>query len=174
MSIFPKHIASGENVIIHLRFNNSKKNTKEITYYLKVFNPNNKIIYDKSDNIIVGYGDNDYCNEIYHSIMIKNNFVPGKYIVDFYMNINGKKIESITKNNDFFYVEKIKYFKKDNKTIINNMSKEKVKCSLYGLTKKTIELNGKEKIELDDSYNLIEYGNNQIYPIELNAGEKNE
>ncbi len=165
MSIFPKRIVSGENVIIHLRFINSKKNNRLIKYFLNVYNPKKKLIYNFSDDIILGYGNN-YYNEKYHSLMIQNDFIPGKYIVDFYMEVNGKKVDSLTKQNDYFHVEKIDFYKNNNDIILKNMSNEITKCILYGNNKEEIVLEGNETKRVNDEYQYIEYGNNQIFKIE--------
>ena len=165
MSIFPKKIADGENVIIHLRFINSKKNNRLVKYFLNVYNPKKELIYNSTEDIILGYGNN-YYNERYHSIMIQNDFIPGKYTVDFYMEVNGKKIDSLTKQNDYFYVEKIMFYKNNNDIILKNMSTEITKCMLYGNSKEEIVLEGNETKRVNDEYQYIEYGNNQIFKIE--------
>lgn len=165
MSIFPKKITYGENVIIHLRFINSKDNNRLIKYFLNVYNPKKELIYDTSESIILGYGEN-YYNEIYHSIMIQNDFLPGKYMVDFYLEVNGKKIDSLTKNNDYFYVEKLVFYKKRKKIFLENISDETTSCILYGNKKKKMVLEGNKIKNVNDEYQYIEYGNNQIFKIE--------
>ena len=98
--------------------------------------------------------------------MIQNDFIPGKYIVDFYMEVNGKKVDSLTKQNDYFHVEKIDFYKNNNDIILKNMSNEITKCILYGNNKEEIVLEGNETKRVNDEYQYIEYGNNQIFKIE--------
>ncbi len=165
MSIFPKHVTHGENVVIHLRFENSSKKTETIKYQLSVKNPEDKQIYEHSDSILLGKAN--YLYETYFPIKIEENFLSGKYKVVFSLTCRGVKIESSTKDWDFFFVEQVKFYKKENKIILENNSNEVTKCSLYDREDNILELElqGKEKKLLDDNYSYIIYGNNKVFPI---------
>lgn len=166
MSIFPKKITKNENVIIHLRFENPDNKNEIIKYYLNVINPNNKIIYSKSESILLGIDKEKFIREIYHSIHIDDNFMPGKYKVEFYLTCRGVRVDSVTKNNDFFYVEEIKIKKEKEKIILINKSNEKTNCVLYKKDiKEDIELGELETKIINKDFEFIEYGNHKIYPI---------
>ena len=168
MSIYPKKVTKNENVIIHLRFENPDNKFEIIKYRLLISNPNEDIIYSKQDTFILGSDIDKYVKQLYHSIFITDEFMPGKYKVIFYLTCRGVKVQSVTKDNDFFLVENISIVhKNDNIELINN-SKEKVECYLYKNSdnqKTKIILNELEKIIIDNSYKFIEYGNNKIIPI---------
>lgn len=163
MSIYPKNICNGENLIIHLRFSNKSKNIQKVTYNLSIKNPDKKQIFLKQEDIILGINKEEYVKQLYHSIYISNRFKPGKYIVDFYLNCNGHIIESVTKDNDYFYVEKLKYYNFKENTIIINKSNEKTRFKVYN--EKSIDkfvIDGKQKLELKEKYDFIEYANNKV------------
>ena len=167
MSIFPKKISNGENLIIHLRFSNKAQKIHNIKYVLSVLDPNKKEIFLKEDNIILGIGKEGFVKQLYYSLYINNNCKPGRYIVNFYIICNGQVIYSDTKNNDYFYVEKLKYYNSKNKTVIHNISNEKTLFILYkGKESKCFNINGKEKLNLEDKYDYIEYANNKFDIIE--------
>lgn len=45
MSIYPKNVSNGENVIIHLRFSNKIFQPQAIKYILSVLNSDNERVY---------------------------------------------------------------------------------------------------------------------------------
>ena len=47
MSIYPKNISNGENVIIHLRFSNKSKIIQKIRYVLSVIDPDENQVFLK-------------------------------------------------------------------------------------------------------------------------------
>ncbi len=167
MSIYPKRISNGENLIVHLRFSNSGQEIYNVKYVLSVLNPNKKEIFLKEDNIILGTGKEGFSKNLYYSLYINNKYKPGKYIVNFYMICNGQVINSDTRDNDYFYVEKLKYYNFKDKTVIYNMSNEKTSFILHkGKTSNEFTINGNEKINLEDKYDYIEYSNNKFDIIE--------
>lgn len=122
---FPKKITLGENCIIHLKFVNHEKNNEVIKYILKVMDPNGKTILNINRNMILGgSSENNFVRELYYNVEIGNHFLPGKYIVDFYLYCKGIKVESITKDIDYFNVEKLSYFTDGKYTYIVNESIE--------------------------------------------------
>ena len=163
MSIYPKNISNGENLIIHLRFSNKGRKIQKVRYVLSVSNPNDKQIFLKEDNVILGVGKDEFIKQLYYSLYINNRFIPGKYIVKFYMICNEHIIDSETKDNDYFYVENFKYYNLNGNTIINNNSDEKTNFKLYkGTNIEKFTINGKQKLRLKGKYNYIEYANNKI------------
>ena len=125
MSIFPKKITLGENCIIHLRFANSSENNEVIKYALKVINPSNEVVLNVNKSMILGTADErDFVREIYYNIETNKKFLPGKYIVDFYLYCKGIKVESITKDIDYFNIEKLSYLRDSKNTYIINESTE--------------------------------------------------
>ena len=90
MSIYPKRVTTGENVIIHLRFQNNGKREELVEYHLDVYNSLDELIFNKIDNILLG--KENYLYEFYISPWTYN--YPGKYKV-FY-----KKLK---KENYFLY-----------------------------------------------------------------------
>lgn len=168
MSIYPKKVTKNENVIIHLRFENPENKFEIIKYRLLVSNPNEDIIYKKQDTLLLGSDSDKYIKQLYHSIHITDEFIPGKYKVIFYLTCRGVKVLSATKDNDFFLVENISIVNKNDNIELINESKEKTECYLYkdnDNQKTKMILNGLEKIIIDKSYKFIEYGNNKIFPI---------
>jgi len=163
MSIYPKNISNGENVIIHLRFSNKSKIIQKIRYVLAVIDSDENQVFLKEDNLVLGVEKEEFVKQLYYSLEIDRNFKPGKYIVQFYLVCKGHIIESVTKDNDFFFVEKLEYYCFNEKTVITNISNEKTKFKLYkGLNIEELTINGKEKIELEGKYDYIEYANNKI------------
>ena len=158
MSIFPKKITSGENCIIHLRFANSGGNNEVIKYVLKVTNPNNEVILDINKSMILGVvKDNDFVREIYYNVETNENFMPGKYIVDFHLYCKGIKVESMTKEIDYFNIEKLSYFIDDDSTYITNESSEETEFYIYNNKSKIkhYKINGKDSLVLNGNFNYI-------------------
>ena len=165
MSIFPKKITSGENCIIHLRFANSGGNNEVIKYVLKVTNPNNEVILYINKSMILGVvKDNDFVREIYYNVETNKNFMPGKYIVDFHLYCKGLKVESMTKEIDYFNIEKLSYFIDDDSTYITNESSEETEFYIYNDKSKIkhYKINGKDSLVLNGNFNYIQYANNKI------------
>lgn len=165
MSIFPKKITSGENCIIHLRFANSGKNNEIIKYILKVINPNNEVILDINKSMILGIvKDSDFVREIYYDVKTNENFIPGKYIVDFHLYCKGIKVESITKEIDYFNIEKLSYFIENDNTYITNESSEDTEFYIYNDKSKIkhYKIKRKDSIVLEGIFNYIQYANNKI------------
>lgn len=165
MSIFPKKITSGENCIIHLRFTNSGVNNEVIKYVLKVINPNNEVVLDINRSMILGVvKDNDFVREIYYNVKTNENFMSGKYIVDFHLYCKGIKVESMTKEIDYFNIEKLSYFLDDDNTYITNESNEETEFFVYNDKSKIkhYKINGKDSLVLNGKFNYIQYANNKI------------
>ena len=174
MSIFPKKITLGENCIIHLRFANSGVNNEVIKYFLKVINPNNEVVLDIEKSMILGVvEDNDFIREIYYNIKTDKSFLPGKYIVDFHLYCKGVKVESTTKEIDYFNVEKLSYFITNNNTYITNESCEETEFSVYNDEKKIkqYKIKGKDSLILTNTYNYIQYANNKIDVIKKKSSK---
>ena len=164
MSIFPKKITSGENCIIHLKFANSGENNEIIKYILKVTNPNNEIVLDINKSMILGVvKDNAFVREIYYNVKTNENFIPGKYIVDFHLYCKGIKVESMTKEIDYFNIEKLSYFIEDNNTYITNESGEDTEFYIYKDKKKIkhYKIDGNDSLVLNGIFNYIQYANNK-------------
>lgn len=165
MSIFPKKITLGETCIIHLRFANSGENNEIIKYTLKVTNPNNEFVLNVNKSMVLGAADKkDFVREIYYNIETNENFLPGKYIVDFYLYYKGIKVESITKDIDYFYIEKLSYLRDSKNTYIINESTEETEFFVYSdkAKKKYYKINGKDSIILNENFHYIQYANNKI------------
>lgn len=165
MSIFPKKITSGENCIIHLRFANSGDNNEVVKYILKVKNPNNEVILDVNKSMILGMvKDNDFIREIYYNVETNENFLPGKYIINFYLYYKGIKVESVTKEIDYFNIEKLSYFIDDDNTYIINESSEETEFYIYNDKPKIkhYKIKGKDTLVLSGIFNYIQYANNKI------------
>ena len=94
MSIYPKNISNGENVIIHLRFSNKSKIIQKIRYVLSVIDPDENQVFLKEDNLVLGVEKEEFVKQLYYSLEIDGNFKPGKYIVQFYLVCKGHIIES--------------------------------------------------------------------------------
>lgn len=165
MSIFPKRITSGENCIIHLRFANSCENSEVIKYVLKVISPNNEVVLNINKSMVLGVaGTKNFVREVYYNVNTNKNFLPGKYIVDFYLYCKGIKVESMTKEIDYFNIEKLSYFIDDNNTYITNESDEETEFYVYN-DKASIQhyiIKGKDSIILKGTYNYIQYANNKV------------
>lgn len=164
MSIFPKKITSGENCIIHLKFANSGENNEIIKYILKVTNPNNEIVLDINKSMILGVvKDNAFVREIYYNVKTNENFIPGKYIVDFHLYCKGIKVESMTKEIDYFNIEKLSYFIEDNNTYITNESGEDTEFYIYNDKSKIkhYKIDGNDSLVLNGIFNYIQYANNK-------------
>ncbi len=164
MSIYPKNISKGENLIIHLRFSNKGKKNEIVKYKLYVQDPEGTNILKKEKNIYLGVDDDEFVRQIYYSIHITDKFKPGKYLVKFYLICRGNIIESLTKDTDFFYVEDIKYFNLKGKTYIYNKSPENVNIELYDNNNisKTFNIKGNSTLEIPNSYKYIKYANNKF------------
>ena len=163
MSIYPKNICKEENVIIHLRFSNKGPKPQMIKYKLDVRDPYEKQVFYKEDDICLGIDKEEYVKQLYYSLYINDNFKPGKYLVDFCIICNGHIIESITKDNDFFYVESLEYYNSENNTIIENNSPEKARFKVFkeGIFEE-FEIEGKQKMKLKEKYDYIEFANNKF------------
>ena len=149
MSIFPKKITSGESCIIHLRFANSGESNEIVKYILKVINPNNEIVLNINKSMILGIAkDNNFVREIYYDIKTNEDFMPGKYIVDFHLYCKGIKVESMTKETDYFNIEKLSYFIENDNTYIINESKEDIEFYIYNDKSKIKHYKIKGKIKI--------------------------
>lgn len=165
MSIFPKKITLGENCIIHLKFVNHEKNNEVIKYILKVMDPNGKTILNINRNMILGgSSENNFVRELYYNVEIGNHFLPGKYIVDFYLYCKGIKVESITKDIDYFNVEKLSYFTDGKYTYIVNESIEETEFYVFDIDneKKHFKIKGNDSIVLKEKFNYIQYANSKV------------
>ncbi len=164
MSIYPKNISKGENLIIHLRFSNKGKKNEIIKYRLYIQNPTGKKILKKENSIYLGVNSNEFVRQIYYSVYISDKFKPGKYIVKFYLICRGSIIESSTKDTDFFYVEDVKYFNSNEKTYVHNKSLENVNIKLYDNNNisETFNIRGNSTLETTKAYKYIEYANNKF------------
>ena len=172
MSIFPKKITLGENCIIHLKFANSGENNEIIKYVLKVTNPNNEVILDINKSIILGVAEKkDFIREIYYNVQTSENFLPGKYTVDFHLYCKGIKVESITKDIDYFNIEKLSYFRDDANTYIINESSEETEFYVYNdkLKRKHYKISGKDSLILNEKFHYIQYANNKIDVVRKKA-----
>ena len=163
MSIYPKRVVFGENLIIHLRFNNCANHTDYIHYYLKIINPNGDVIFSFDDYKLLGIADDSFLYETYHSIPISKEFLPGKYQVDFHLMSHGIKIPSSTIETDYFYVDYISFFRRGGKIYLKNNSVESTPCIIYtSNATQNIILDGLEELKLRHSCNYIEYGNHNV------------
>lgn len=163
MSIYPKNISNGENLIIHLRFGNKSNKIQKVRYVLSVIDPDNNDIFYKEDDLTLGIGKDEFVKQLYYSLYINNSFKPGKYMVNFYMICNEQIIESSTKDNDYFYIEKLKYYNFKGKTIVFNCSKEKTHFKLYkGINIEEFTIDGGQELTFEDNHDYIEYANNRF------------
>ena len=172
MSIFPRKVCNGEYVIFHMGFKGILDKHKNISYCLELFNPNNELVLELKNNLLIRGNNKLYEKDLYYPILIDDSFIPGKYVVNFYLIDDGKIIKSSTKDNDIFLVEKVNCFIENlnNKKIIvlENKSSEEVTLELYlegkRRTKKEITLLPymKKEIETKSLYAYIEYGNNDF------------
>lgn len=115
--------------------------------------------------MVLGAADkNDFVREIYYNIETNEKFLPGKYIVDFYLYYNGIKVESITKDIDYFNIEKLSYLRDSKNTYIINESTEETEFFVYSdkSKKKYYKINGKDSIILNEQFHYIQYANNKI------------
>ncbi len=163
MSIYPKRVTTGENVIIHLRFQNNGKREELVEYHLDVYNSLDELIFNKIDNILLG--KENYLYETYQSVAIDKSFIPGKYRVSFSLLCRGNVIQSDTKDWDQFYVEEVLCYKDKNSIYIYNPSNEEVSIKLIGKKNKSINLKGKKDLIIEGSYDYYCYGNNKLFPI---------
>lgn len=176
MSIFPKRVSSGEYVIVHLNFKGIFTKNKKISYCLNIFDPDNKQICNLKNEIIMLGNNKEYEKQLYYPILIKKDFLAGKYIVEFYLLVDGKKILSRTINNDYFIVEKIdcNIDYENKKLVIKNMSSLDTAIKLIlekdcKFDEELILLNSDEEkhILIDSEVNsiLIMYGNDKLEQI---------
>lgn len=168
ISIYPRKLTKNENCIIHLRFNNFGKNVEVINYLLKIYNPLNKLVFSKKDKVLLGTDKSNFIKDLYNNITIEDDFIPGKYYVEFIISCKGNKYISTTKETDFFVVEQLDFYIDDNNILhIFNLSNESIKFILYNedMNKENFLLDSKSKIELNGKYKFIEYGNNEIFVI---------
>ena len=100
----------------------------------------------------------------YYNVETNENFMPGKYIVDFHLYCKGIKVESMTKEIDYFNIEKLSYFIDDDSTYITNESSEKTEFYIYNDKSKIkhYKINGKDSLVLNGNFNYIQYANNKI------------
>ena len=166
MSIYPKRVIIGENLIIHLRFNNIGKKVEYIKFHLHIENPKQEIIFSKDDYKLLGINDNSYIYETYQSIPILNNFLYGKYKVVFNITTKGIVISSDTENSDYFYVDGFSFYKTKDKIVIKNLSIEDTPCRIFSNEKeKELVFNSLEEKILPNNYKYLEYGNHNVFYI---------
>lgn len=176
MSVFPRKVCNGEYVIFHMGFKGILDENKSIDYCLNLYNPTNKKILNIKKDLLIRGNNKLYEKNLYYPILIDDSFIPGKYIIDFYLVCDGKKIKSSTKNTDYFNVEKVesKFYKdkENNKVILNNKSNECTSVLLYLegnkkiIKKEIMLLPQEEKIIITKcSKAFIEYGNNNFSMI---------
>jgi len=140
MSIYPKRIARGDNVIIHTKFFNRSLICIPITVNLELENKlekykkqllKNKIFFLPSlmDN------EKDFIEKFF--IFKTDERTPlGKYNCLLTINYFGKKIKSLTRKNDYFFIEKLNFSRKKGKIILINMTNFNIKIKLIYLKKK--------------------------------------
>lgn len=176
MSIFPKKVSHGEYVIVHLNFKGIFIKCKKISYCLNIFDPNNKLVCNLKNEIIMLGNNREYEKQLYYPVFIKEDFQAGKYIVEFYLLVDDKKIISRTINNDYFIVEKINYSidYKNKKLLLKNMSILDLSIKLFFEKEKerdefliSLKKNEEKSISINDDINniFIMYGNDKIEKI---------
>ena len=176
MSIFPKKLTHGETCIIHLNFASKIPRNKVIQYFLKVYNPKGKIIYNISKYTILVGNNEDFERQLYYPIHIGNSFLSGKYIVEFFFYIDGNKIISRTIDNDYFIVEKITHSinieNGDRSIYLKNESSENIDFDLiyeegkkYEIKHQFLEANGSSEYPVLKENVYIKYENGKLEKI---------
>lgn len=161
MSIFPKKLTHGETCIIHLNFKAKIPKNKVIQYFLKIYNPTGKLVYYISKYTTLVGNEEDYERQLYYPIYINNNFLAGKYIVDFYFYFDGNKIVSRTVDNDYFIVDKITHYIDRNKIYVKNESSEDVEFDL--ILENNNECQSKKYLFKGNEYNTYDFNNNNVF-----------
>ena len=125
MSIFPKHVTFGDNVIIHFKIENSKK-VIQLDYKIDLFNPmgKKKRIIEKS--II----SSDIIECYYNYTVKENNFnIPGRYFLRTTMYINGRKSNSLSAEKDYFWIDRIKVDLSEQQNLVDIVLLNESDCS---------------------------------------------
>ena len=167
MSIFPKRVTYGENVIIHFKINSSNK-PRFIEYSIDVFNPNGE-----KKNIVKKKGLFSNTVETYYCYVVnKNEYnIPGQYFLKTNLYINGRKIYSLSAEMDYFWIDYIKnsVILLDGEKCIEliNMGDSEVPYNILdknGTILKDDILQSKERIIIQKHHKeyYLKYGNNNI------------
>lgn len=168
MSVFPKHIIKGDNVVIHTKVDNYSLISLPVKLNLLIINKsgNFKKWIVKNKDYIVPPSQNNKSSfiERYFIVNTNRNMPLGKYVCLLSIDYLNKTEKSLTRKNAFFYIEEIKIIRKSSKLFIKNMSKLGVKVEIFYIGKfYTKELKSLEIFEIDsDNFLYLIYGNNNI------------
>lgn len=101
MSIFPKRVTKGENVIVHFKIKNNQK-VKFISYEITFYDPIGNVVEVIKDTLLS-------CEEreVYFCHKVREDELPGKYYLKTKMYINGRVIGSFSSVADFYYVDEL-------------------------------------------------------------------
>lgn len=169
MSVFPKRVCIGDNVIIHVKCTNFGNTIRYRKIFVKVISP-----LGKEFNILDGEiwkippANSSGIIEKYYLFKVTNSCEAGRYFVSIQIKNNNKITLSGTKETDYFYVDSIKIHKEKDKVILKNESPTVTKIKLIFDNKiETVHLFGKRKIKISGKkLRFIMYGNNNIYELD--------
>ncbi len=172
MSIVPKRVSLGENVLIHICFRNIEGIFRKLKYESFVVSPSGKKFHvlRLREKIVppkiwgcTAYTFNEFFQHEYHVLKIKKNFEIGKYKVDLSVWENNRVSHSQSYRYDYFFVEKITV-KRIKKTMFSIKNESRAPCPIrvhYKFKHKHLLLKGQETRILKDPFFLI-YANNDV------------
>lgn len=104
MSIFPKRVTYGDNVIIHFKIESTVK-PRIIDYTIDMYNPKGegKRIAQKS-----GLYADTVESYYYYTVVGDDYSIPGRYFLKTKLYVNGRKVNSSSSEMDYFWIDKIK------------------------------------------------------------------
>ena len=163
MSIYPKKIKQGDNVIFHLRLDNHSDLCMPVILNFKISNKKGEysrvLLVDKKE--ILPPHDKV---ERYLMITAKRNMPLGKYYCNFTIKYLNKKAKSLTIDNDFFVIEKVSLGNKGNFIKIKNHSNKITEIKIFYLDNKVSKkLKPFEEISIsNEKFLYVLYANKDI------------
>lgn len=176
LSIYPKRVVFGENVIVHIRFRTDSSKPRVYSCTTYVVSPKKEIIQTWNRQFIMPGGTKETQKEFYYCINGRKLIEPGLYRVVSDLIVEGKMVHSDTYANDFFTVDRltVNRLQDRNRIVITNESGTS-NCPIY-LTYKdgkemNLELSSGESKEVDLSdVDFIKYADGVV--LTLNRKEK--
>lgn len=141
MSIFPKKITKGENVVIHVRLINFSVLPLPVFLNIYIENPKNnykKVLLNNHPFIIPPKKrekDKESIIDKYFLFSTSNKNPLGKYKCFTNIILFGRKEKSLTIKDDYFLIEKVEIYKKDNFILFKNLSNIPVEIEIYYIDK---------------------------------------
>ncbi|MCK5510822.1 hypothetical protein KAI65_04775 [Candidatus Parcubacteria bacterium] len=168
MSVYPKHIINGDNIVIHTKVSNYSAMCLPVKVNLYVEHNKNKykkwILKDKLFLVPPKENNQEGIMERYYMFKTNKKSLLGKYYCILSIKYLKKESFSLTRKNAYFYIEKVNIEKKENFLLIYNKSDCSVPINIFYINKNYLKkIKSLEVIRMPKkNFLYLKYANNDI------------